>query len=274
MQKEKKAAKQSAEDILLRYKKDLNSVRLMKGMTLAVFVYLLWQFKDHINVPIGVAAVAVFFVALQYLRGMESQYFLNLEKLLNEECDAEKYTKVMEVLILKPGKDIQLLRLSLAKGLYYAGRLQDAEEQLDMFYASKPSYGISLMYHKIVFDCRVAGGDLESARKEREAMANLMAGRKPAQRAAAERQLLAMDAVLALEEERLEEFFPLQRQLLDEAKTPLQEIVAMYQLGRGELARGDAETAREHLELVAEDGGTLFMAAESRKLLQAGQLSE
>jgi len=264
----------TAEEMVRNYQKELKNIRMMRWLTLAVFLILLWLLRDKMNPIMAVGVVLVFFLALQFLRTLQSQQFATFQRVLNYDCDATKYTAIMEQLAASPGKEAVAIKLCLARGQYCSGRFEEALETLNSFYMERPSVGVAVLYHSTAFGCHVELEDMEKAQAVKKEMETMLNSINPKQRGPVQQQVLQMDAVLALKEECYEEFFPLQKRVVEEAIVPLQKVIALYYLAQGELVQSEDEVAREHLEQVLELGCTTFMAAEAANLLKEFAFSE
>ena len=259
----------TAEEMVCRYKKELKQTRIMRWLTLAVFLFLLWRLAPKMNFTMAVIAVLIFMGAIWYLQAMSANQFVVLQQVLHRNCDAIKYTRIMELLAEEPGKDEKSIRLCLAKGLYFSGRFQEAEEVLQSVYVERPTVQTALLYRNTSFNCNLALKKLDAAWEDRRETEKLLVAAKKKQRELVTQQLAIMDAALALEEERYEEFFALQEKVLTVIAGTLQRVVAQYRMALGELIQGETESAKERLETVAEDGGSLFVAVEARELLES-----
>lgn len=264
----------TAEELVLRYQKEVKTVRIVRWVMLTAYILLLLLTAANITLPRAVIAVILFILVMKVLQGAETQQFVELQQVLNQKCDAVKYTEIMERLLEATGKEQSAIRMSYAKGLYYAGRFAEAQEALNSFYLQRPSVGAAVLYRSIAFGCCMEQEDVDGARREREEVAQLLGRVKPAERGPAHAQLQIMDAELALAEERYEEFFPQQTQVLQAAQVPLQRVSADYRLALGKLVMGEDAEARQLLEQVVENGGTCFMAAEAANLLEEFALPE
>ena len=217
----------SAEELVRRYKKELKTVQILRWVTLGCFLAFLVLTANVMNVTLAIAAVVVFVMAMRLLQSMTNQQFVLLQQVLNQDCDALKYTEIMETLEKEVSKkEIMTMRMCRARGLYYSGKFAEAREALDGFYSEKPSLGTALLFRSLSFSCHLAQGNLEGAWKERQETEQILNRTPPKQRSSIQRELLIMDAALALEEERYEEFFPLQKQVLQEAPLPLHRVMA------------------------------------------------
>lgn len=269
MSKNKQNAAENAVKMVQAYRKEMNTVRMMRWLTLIVYVVLLFLVAKKINIGFVLGSLVIFFLALRFLQTLGAQQFMTLQSVLNVDCDAVKYTKIMELMQQEKSKEnAQLIRLCYVNGLYHSGRFEEAAEKLEEFGEEKPSSSMAMLYRTIAFNCRMGLHDWEGANNERQALQSLLGVMKNKERTMAAQQLMVMDAALALEEENYDEFVPLQNRLLKEAAVPLQQVTGNYQLALGELARGEDADAREHLTMVVDQGGTTFMAAEAKRLMK------
>ncbi|MBE6995794.1 MAG: hypothetical protein E7429_03550 [Ruminococcaceae bacterium] len=257
----------TAEEMVRRYQKELKNVRIMRWLTLAVYLLLLWRFAPKLDLTLAVISVLLFVGAMWFLQAMGAHQFVLLQEVLHRNCDAVKYAKIMELLSVEKHKDAQVIRLCWAKGLFFAGDFEEAEKVLGSVYVEKPGVNTALLYRNIAFNCALEGKRLEDARKEREETGKLLSTAGKKEVGMVRQQLIQMDAALALEEERYEDFFPLQEKVLRAAVAPMQRVVAQYRMALAELIQGETDSARERLEEVAEDGGTIYVAAEAENLL-------
>ena len=261
--------KQTAEEMVAAYQKEMKMLRMMRWLTFIVYVVLLFLLAKKINIGFVLGSLVIFFLALRFLQTLGAQQFVTLQEVLNVDCDAVKYAKIMELMQQAGGKEnAQLIKLCRINGMYYAGRFQEATEALEEFGEDKPSAGMAMLYRTIAFNCRLKESGPVAATEERQALQKLLGLMKNKERIMAAQQLEVMDAALALEEENYDEFVPLQNKLLKEAAVPLQRVTGNYQLALGELARGEDADARDHLKIVVEQGGTTFMAAEAKQLMK------
>lgn len=264
----------SAEEMVLRYHKECKSVQRLRWVTLAMYLVLLFLTASSMTLTRTVIYVVIFLSAMWMLRSMEKQQFVILQQVLSQQCDALKYTEIMKRMLEKPDKGETSIRLCYAKGLYFSGRFEEAQQMLQTFYLQRPSVATALMYRNIMFSCCLELEDAEGARREREEVAQLLGRVKPKEQVLVRRQLEIMDASLALLEERYDDFFPLQGNVLRAAELPLQRVSAAYRLALGKLVVGEDAEARELLQQVTEEGGTLFMTAEAMNLLEEYALPE
>lgn len=258
----------TAEALANSYLKECRAITLMRYGTFAVFLFLLLRLWSKLNLFPCIALVAVFYLALRFLRTMKAQQFSLLQTVLREDCDAVKYTKVMELILSRSKQDTNYLNLCRIQGLCASGRFQEASDALDEVYIQRADLSIRLLYLQSSFDCRLALRDPEAARHSRQETARLMETCKPAQHPAVEKLLHVMDAGLALAERRWEDFYAQEERVQAEAANQLQLVASAFRTGKADLATGNQDGAREHLEDVAAEGGTLWAASEARRLLE------
>lgn len=257
----------TAEALANGYLKECRTITLMRYGTFVVFLFLLLRLWSKLNLFLCVALVAVLYLALRFLRTMKVQQFSLLQAVLWEDCDAVKYTDVMEHVLSRSKQDTNYLNLCRIQGLCASGRFQEASDALDEVYIQRADLSIRLLYLRSSFDCRLALGDLEAVRHSRQETAQLMEQGKPAQRPVVEKALHVMDTGLALAEHRWEDFYAQEERVQAEAANQLQLVASAFRMGKADLATGNRDGAREHLEDVASEGGTLWAASEARRLL-------
>ncbi len=184
-------------------------------------------------------------------------------------CDPDRYAAVMELLAAESKQDKPFFNLCRIQGLCAAGRMQEAAHALDLVYIQRADLGIQLLYLRCAFDSHLFLGELETARRLRQETADLIQKNRPGQQPAIQRVLRMMDASLALAEHRWEESRALETQIYDEAFNPYQLASSAYRLGRAELADGEIESGKAHLQEAVSKGGRLYAAAEAKRLLES-----
>ena len=259
----------TAEERVRRYKKELKQVQMLRWLTLAVFLFLLWRLAPKMDFSMAAISVVIFIMAMCFLKSMGTNQFALLQQVLHRHCDAIKYTEVMELLAQDPGKEEKSIRLCLAKGLYFSGRFEEAEQVLDSLYVEKPSVETAMVYRNTSFHCKLALKKLDEAWEERRETEKLLAAAKKKQRTLVTQQLEIMDAALALEEERYDDFFPLQEKVLSIPAGSLQRVAAQYRMALAELIQGETDSARDRLEEVVRKGGSIFLVADALELLDS-----
>lgn len=264
----------TAREIADRYLKEVKQIRMMRALTLVVFVFLLFQLRDRINALLAIAFVIVFFLSLRYLRGLTVQQFAYLIHLLNKHCDAEKFTEVMAMLKGTSKQDAAMITLCHAQGLYYTGRYEEAAAELDNVYFKNGGLNTRLLYQTLYFCCQLKNGNLEHANQVRQETEALIQSLKPAQVPIAERTLHIIDAELALAEGRYDDFYPLESVAQSEAINQLQKVSSAFRMGMADLATGKTKSARKHFSKVVSNGNTLSMVTEARRLMDELQPSE
>lgn len=240
----------------------------MRYGTLVVFLFLLLRLWSKLNLFLCIALVAAFYLALRFLRAMKVQQFSLLQTVLREDCDAVKYTEIMERILSRSKQDTNFLNLCRIQGLCASGRFREASDALANVYIQRADLSLHLLYLQSSFDCCLALGDPEAARQSRQETARLMETSKPAQCPSVEKVLHAMDAGLALAERRWEDFYAQEEQVQSEAANQLQLVTSAFRMGKADLDTGNHDGAREHLEDVAAEGGTLWLVSEARWLLE------
>lgn len=258
----------TAQQLVQYYLNKQKTFRIIQWVVVAIYllaVIRLWGQIDFLNLMVF---ALVLISILSSLRKMGAKYFSPLQQVLTEDCDPAKYVEIMNTLAETPKQDLYTARLCQAKGLYYDGNAEEALVILNQFNLQKPSAALAVLLQSTFFYCYIQQEDLDAARQARESAGLLLRSMRGKQYTALEEQLQAMDAVLALQEDRYEEFFTLQQQVLEEATTPLLKVTALYYLAQGELIQHKDEEARLHLEQIIQEGGSIFMVEEARSMLK------
>lgn len=264
----------TAHEMAEEYLKEIKSTSMLRYLTLFVFFFLLFCFWRKLNFFSCVLLVAVFCLALRFLKAMKVQQFAVLQQVLREDCDAVKYTAIMQEILDNSKQDAAYIHLCYIQGLQSSGRFQEAAAELDKVYIKSADAGIHLLYQNLQFDSHLARKDTEGARTARQDTQQLMSRVKADQRGVIEQNLRVMDSGLALAEERYEDFYDLEARVQEEAVTQLQLVASAFRTGKADLATGDPAGAREHLEDVVAEGGTLYMVTEAEKLLEGTLLPD
>ena len=242
---------------------------VMRYGSLLIFLFLLVSFWSKLNIIFAGILVSLFYLSLRFLRNMKRQQLTMVQNILWEDCDPDRYAAVMELLAAESKQDKPFFNLCRIQGLCAAGRMQEAAHALDLVYIQRADLGIQLLYLRCAFDSHLFLGELETARRLRQETADLIQKNRPGQQPAIQRVLRMMDASLALAEHRWEESRALETQIYDEAFNPYQLASSAYRLGRAELADGEIESGKAHLQEAVSKGGRLYAAAEAKRLLES-----
>lgn len=260
---------QTAQELAQHYLKECKTITVMRYGSLLIFLFLLISFWSKLNIIFAGILVSLFYLSLRFLRNMKRQQLTMVQNILWEDCDPERYAAVMELLAAESKQDKPFFNLCRIQGLCAAGRMQEAAVALDLVYIQRADLGIQLLYLRCAFDSHLFLGELETARRLRQETAALIQQNRPGQHSAIQRVLRMMDASLALAEHRWEESRALETQIYDEAFNPYQLASSAYRLGRAELADGEIESGKAHLQEAVSKGGRLYAAAEAKRLLDS-----
>lgn len=260
---------QTAQELARHYLKECKTMTVMRYGSLLIFLFLLVSFWSKLNIIFAGILVSLFYLSLRFLRNMKRQQLTMVQNILWEDCDPDRYAAVMELLAAESKQDKPFFNLCRIQGLCAAGRMQEAAHALDLVYIQRADLGIQLLYLRCAFDSRLFLGELETARRLRQETAALIQQNRPGQHPAIQRVLRMMDASLALAEHRWEESRALETQIYDEAFNPYQLASSAYRLGRAELADGEIESGKAHLQEAVSKGGRLYAAAEAKRLLES-----
>lgn len=260
---------QTAQELARHYLKECKTMTVMRYGSLLIFLFLLVSFWSKLNIIFAGILVSLFYLSLRFLRNMKRQQLTMVQNILWEDCDPDRYAAVMELLAAESKQDKPFFNLCRIQGLCAAGRMQEAAHALDLVYIQRADLGIQLLYLRCAFDSHLFLGELETARRLRQETADLIQKNRPGQQPAIQRVLRMMDASLALAEHRWEESRALETQIYDETFNPYQLASSAYRLGRAELADGEIESGKAHLQEAASKGGLLYAAAEAKRLLES-----
>ena len=260
---------QTAQELARHYLKECKTMTVMRYGSLLIFLFLLVSFWSKLNIIFAGILVSLFYLSLRFLRNMKRQQLTMVQNILWEDCDPDRYAAVMELLAAESKQDKPFFNLCRIQGLCAAGRMQEAAHALDLVYIQRADLGIQLLYLRCAFDSHLFLGELETARRLRQETADLIQKNRPGQQPAIQRVLRMMDASLALAEHRWEESRALETQIYDETFNPYQLASSAYRLGRAELADGEIESGKAHLQEAVSKGGRLYAAAEAKRLLES-----
>ncbi len=260
------------EEIVRSYCRGL---RIKQGLILLIFaVYLVSIFHGIWSLGSGLPTVLLamtLLVALTLpLNVWISWDFLSLNLILNQNCDPVTYTAVCR--LLRGTHQRQRNRLATAineaVGVEWCGRFSEALTMTDSLSVSEKDVSGQLLVRNLRFNCFARLGDLESARRVREEMERY-AGiiRKPALQKRGAQLLKVMDMGFAFQTGDYETLRRLEEELSASYSARIQKVTSAFRLARADLAQGETWNARARLEMVVEQGGTLYIVEEARELL-------
>lgn len=267
----------TAEQIFRRYIRTYRLLRALRwlgcGACMAVLLPRIWWGKSVFW------SAMVFLFYLLYLWGLRlvnSLHFLSLNLILNRDCDAVRFTEVSRLLSGYLGqRSTGMAGLNVAQGLYWSGRFDEARRELEQVRLKRKNLAAGLLLQNLKFNCAIRRRDLQEAQAVREKVQRFAQGQKDGSsgRKNADHLLFAMEAALALEREDWDAYRAAQSCLEKGYRSNLQKVSAAWHMAKADLAQGEKENARVRLELVAGQGGTLYMVEEAKKLLESGTFS-
>ena len=255
--------------------RDCRRRRLLKqGLMLlvmgAAFAWIFWQiwWRDA-GLPVVLLSLLVYALAVFAVNVWISWDVLVLNLILNQDCDPVKFARVMRLLGERRNnrRNSLVLRISEAAGIFWSGRFSEARtlaESLPM--PKEVRYRISLL--NIRFNCCMKLGDHAGAlalRREAEALTASL--NKASMRKRGQELLDVMDASFALHGKDYETFRRLEEVRSAGYKANIQKVVSAAGLAEADIARGDIQNARKRLEYAIQNGGTLYVVEDARRML-------
>ena len=261
--------KLSVEAILKRHKQMNLIIILLHILTLPIIALL-----AYITVVYGFGAFMVFFfavgvVAYNYaLRTWWKVKASDLNMILLKDCDPVKYITVFET--LKNDKfQPYSASLNIARGLYYAGRFEEALEAVNKLEVPKVSSPRIFQYYSVMANVYDAIGDEDKLISLRERTQGILSNTKVKSiKAANGRQLLTIiDNMLAGLHNNYQHCRETSEELLEIASYPLSRITAAWRMAKLETTIGAHKSAMDRCEYIIDDGGSTFFVEDAKKML-------
>lgn len=196
--------------------------------------------------------------------------FLSLNRILNENCDPGTYAAVCRLLLgIHKRRRIRLhIAINEAIGIQWCGRFSEALDIVNRLAFPEKAAFLQLLAQNVRFNCFLKLEDPESARRvQEETERSVRTFWKPAMRKRGAEILSIMDCSIAYWKKDYETFRRLEEELSAGYTVNIQKVSSAFRLARADLAQGERESARTRLEMVAKQGGTLYIAEEARELL-------
>ncbi len=197
----------------------------------------------------------------------------NLRKIidiLENECDPEKYTAILQRMAAIPNKDIfkNYITLKTCTGLVHMGRYDEAEKMLaSLENAPAQSMGAANRYEYIRNRSAILlrQGEYGKVEEEISQLADLHdVSRDARYKRNASYQIELYNAVMLANQGKYRDAEEALKELYDTAANELQRVTAQYRLGEAYLKAGKKEKAREAFQYAAEHGNKLHMAEEAK----------
>ena len=196
--------------------------------------------------------------------------FMSLNLILNQDCDPVTYVRVMRLLekVHKRKRSAVAIRINEASGLMWSGQFSDALALAEPLrkYKLSVNYQISLL--NIRFNCYKKMEDLERAMQVKHEAEVLVSSFKKASLQRTGQELLnVMDASLALWRGDHETYRRMEEARSARYTAKLQKVVSVVCLADVDIACGELKNAKTHLEYAIQEGGTLYVVEDARRML-------
>ena len=196
--------------------------------------------------------------------------FMSLNLILNQNCDPVTYVQVLRLLekVHKRKRSALAIRINEAAGLMWSGQFSDALALAEPLrkYKLSVNYQISLL--NIRFNCYKKMEDLERAMQVKHEAEVLVSSFKKASLQRTGQELLnVMDASLALWRGDHETYRRMEEARSARYTAKLQKVVSVVCLADVDIACGELKNAKTHLEYAIQEGGTLYVVEDTRRML-------
>ena len=196
--------------------------------------------------------------------------FMSLNLILNQDCDPVTYVRVMRLLekVHKRKRSAVAIRINEASGLMWSGQFSDALALAEPLrkYKLSVNYQISLL--NIRFNCYKKMEDLERAMQvKHEAEVLVSSFTKASLQRTGQELLDVMDASLALWRGDHETYRRMEEARSARYTAKLQKVVSVVCLADVDIACGELKNAKTHLEYAIQEGGTLYVVEDARRML-------
>ena len=196
--------------------------------------------------------------------------FMSLNLILNQDCDPVTYVRVMRLLekVHKRKRSAVAIRINEASGLMWSGQFSDALALAEPLrkYKLSVNYQISLL--NIRFNCYKKMEDLERAMQvKHEAEVLVSSFTKASLQRTGQELLDVMDASLALWRGDHETYRRMEEARSARYTAKIQKVVSAVCLADVDIACGELKNAGIHLEYAIQEGGTLYVVEDARRML-------
>ena len=260
------------EEIVRQYKKRLRAKQGLLILILLLYVIVgirgIWWGDD------GMADVLLklfILIAVTFpINIWISWGFMSLNLILNQNCDPVTYVQVLRLLekVHKRKRSAVAIRINEASGLMWSGQFSDALALAEPLrkYKLSVNYQISLL--NIRFNCYKKMEDLERAMQvKHEAEVLVSSFTKASLQRTGQELLNVMDASLALWRGDHETYRRMEEARSARYTAKIQKVVSAVCLADVDIACGELKNARIHLEYAIQEGGTLYVVEDARRML-------
>ena len=196
--------------------------------------------------------------------------FMSLNLILNQNCDPVIYVQVLRLLekVHKRKRSAVAIRINEASGLMWSGQFSDALALAEPLRKYKLSVNYQISFLNIRFNCYKKMEDLERAMQVKHEAEVLVSSFKKASLQRTGQELLnVMDASLALWRGDYEAFRRMEEARSAGYTAKLQKVVSAVCLADVDIACNELKNARTHLEYAIQEGGTLYVVEDARRML-------
>ena len=260
------------EEIVRQYKKRL---RAKQGLLILIFLLYvivgirgLWWGDD--GMPDVLLKLFILIVITFPINIWISWDFMSLNLILNQDCDPVTYVQVMRLLekVHKRKRSAVAIRINEASGLMWSGKFSDALALAESLRKYKLSVNHQISLLNIRFNCYKKMEDLERAMQVKHEAEVLVSSFKKASLQRTGQELLnVMDASLALWRGDHETYRRMEEARSARYTAKLQKVVSAVCLADVDIACGELKNARIHLEYAIQEGGTLYVVEDARRML-------
>ena len=260
------------EEIVRQYKKRL---RAKQGLLILIFLLYvivgirgIWWGDD--GMPDVLLKLFILIVITFPINVWISWDFMSLNLILNQDCDPVTYVRVMRLLekVHKRKRSAVAIRINEASGLMWSGQFSDALALAEPLrkYKLSVNYQISLL--NIRFNCYKKMEDLERAMQvKHEAEVLVSSFTKASLQRTGQELLDVMDASLALWRGDHETYRRMEEARSARYTAKIQKVVSAVCLADVDIACGELKNAGIHLEYAIQEGGTLYVVEDARRML-------
>ena len=196
--------------------------------------------------------------------------FMSLNLILNQNCDPVTYVQVLCLLekVHKRKRSAVAIRINEAAGLMWSGQFSDALALAEPLRKYKLSVNHQISLLNIRFNCYKKMEDLERAMQVKHEAEVLVSSFKKASLQRTGQELLnVMDASLALWRGDHETYRRMEEARSARYTAKLQKVVSVVCLADVDIACGELKNAKTHLEYAIQEGGTLYVVEDTRRML-------
>ena len=196
--------------------------------------------------------------------------FMSLNLILNQNCDPVTYVQVLRLLekVHKRKRSAVAIRINEASGLMWSGQFSDALALAEPLRKYKLSVNYQISFLNIRFNCYKKMEELERAMQVKHEAEVLVSSFKKASLQRTGQELLnVMDASLALWRGDHETYRRMEEARSARYTAKLQKVVSAVCLADVDIACGELKNARIHLEYAIQEGGTLYVVEDARRML-------